>query len=415
MTSGRFGSVAIDKITKGERQRKELGDLAALMRSISLRGLIHPIVLTDDFVLVAGERRLESCRQLGWTHITFQFVDDIDQDERDWIELDENVERKDLTWQERHDEYMRRIRLVTKQFPTISYEEIGTHLGGMEKSIVGKHIAYEQEKEHPIVLRQIENKNTFKAAASAAARVRERRRADESDTFVPSVERFHDTHSPIVTANFLEWLETYTGPRFNLIHCDFPYGIGAHNSPGQNSALPVGYDDSPNVFWQLFHAFDNYLDVFCAESAHLFFWFSPNIYCQVWEALNGLEGFQFEEHPLIWQRGENEGIAPDYTRRPRRVYEMAFFGWRGDRKIIQTKANSIVAPTERDHHPHEKSEAALRHWFGMCVDANTRIFDPTCGSGSALRAAKALGAKHLLGLETNPEYAATALKFLSAA
>ena len=37
--------------------------------------------------------------------------------------------------------------------------------------------------------------------------------------------------------------------------------------------------------------------------------------------------------------------------------------------------------------------------------AATTAYDPTCGSGSAIRAAEALGAKHTLGLELNPEFA----------
>ena len=144
----------------------------------------------------------------------------------------------------------------------------------------------------------------------------------------------------------------------------------------------------------------------------MFFWFSPKHYCKTWEALQELDGFVFDPYPLVWQRGENEGVAPDTSRRPRRIYDTAFFGWRNDRQIIHTRANSITAPTTRDIHSHEKSIVALQHFFEMCVDGNTRLFDPTCGSGSALRAARALGARDVLGLESNPEYADAARRAL---
>ena len=36
------------------------------------------------------------------------------------------------------------------------------------------------------------------------------------------------------------------------------------------------------------------------------------------------------------------------------------------------------------------------------------MFDPTCGSGSSLRAAESLKAKHVLGLEINAEFAEAA-------
>jgi DNA modification methylase len=47
----------------------------------------------------------------------------------------------------------------------------------------------------------------------------------------------------------------------------------------------------------------------------------------------------------------------------------------------------------------------LRYFFGMLVDENTVLLDPTCGSGSSLRAAESLGARSILGLERNPEFA----------
>jgi hypothetical protein len=120
---------------------------------------------------------------------------------------------------------------------------------------------------------------------------------------------------------------------------------------------------APETFWTLFKTLSVHLDNFCSPAAHMIFWFSPNIYGNVWEALKLLDGFRWDEHPLIWMRGENEGIAPDPQRRPRRCYEMAFFGWRGDRKLVKTKANIFQAPTERETHPHEKNEEMLRHFL----------------------------------------------------
>jgi DNA modification methylase len=103
-----------------------------------------------------------------------------------------------------------------------------------------------------------------------------------------------------------------------------------------------------------------------------------------------------------------KALPPIPQRRPRRCYEMAFFGWRGDRKLVKTKANIFQAPTEREVHPHEKNEAMLRHFLEMVVDSGTRLFDPTCGSASAIRASLSLGATACLGLEADESYAAAA-------
>jgi len=40
----------------------------------------------------------------------------------------------------------------------------------------------------------------------------------------------------------------------------------------------------------------------------------------------------------------------------------------------------------------------------MFIDEYSRVLDPTCGSGTALRAAESLGASFVLGLEINPDF-----------
>src|SRR5205085_2691915 len=64
----------IDQIEIGFRYRKDLGDLRALADSISEVGLLHPIVVTPDARLIAGQRRLEACRLLGWSDVPVTVV-----------------------------------------------------------------------------------------------------------------------------------------------------------------------------------------------------------------------------------------------------------------------------------------------------------------------------------------------------
>jgi N6-adenosine-specific RNA methylase IME4 len=75
------------------RFRKDLGDLRPLMDSIVALGLLHPVVVNADYSLIAGERRLAACTQLGWTVIPVPLVD---LQEVLRAERDENVVRKDF-------------------------------------------------------------------------------------------------------------------------------------------------------------------------------------------------------------------------------------------------------------------------------------------------------------------------------
>lgn len=56
----------VDSIHVGNRHRKDLGHISALAASIDRNGLLQPITVTPDGVLVCGARRLTAIKQLGW-------------------------------------------------------------------------------------------------------------------------------------------------------------------------------------------------------------------------------------------------------------------------------------------------------------------------------------------------------------
>jgi N6-adenosine-specific RNA methylase IME4 len=84
---------AIDSIHVGTRHRRAIGDIDGLAASINEVGLLHPIVIRKDGVLIAGERRLAAYKKLGWGQIPVTVVD-LDDIVRG--ELAENAIRKDF-------------------------------------------------------------------------------------------------------------------------------------------------------------------------------------------------------------------------------------------------------------------------------------------------------------------------------
>ena len=86
-------TLPIDQIEVGFRYRKDLGDVRALADSIAEVGLLHPVVVTSAGRLIAGQRRMEACRQLGWAEVPVTIVDLL-QAARG--EAHENFVRKDL-------------------------------------------------------------------------------------------------------------------------------------------------------------------------------------------------------------------------------------------------------------------------------------------------------------------------------
>jgi len=85
----------IDEIVVGERHRRDLGDITSLAANLAELGLLHPILIRSDEMLIVGERRLLlAAKALGWTEIT---VNVVDLDAVVKGEFAENAHGKDFT------------------------------------------------------------------------------------------------------------------------------------------------------------------------------------------------------------------------------------------------------------------------------------------------------------------------------
>lgn len=93
-------NVPIDEIIVGERFRKEYKDIPSLAESIKQHGLLQPIVIADDKRLIAGGRRLEACKHAGLSTIPAVFRSEVDELTLRELELEENIQRDNLTWLE---------------------------------------------------------------------------------------------------------------------------------------------------------------------------------------------------------------------------------------------------------------------------------------------------------------------------
>ena len=93
--------IPIANIQIRERQRKDLGDISELADSLQRLGQIHNIGVTPDMRLIWGMRRLTAAKSLGWTEIEATVRDSLTPESEQETELEEDIKRKDRTWQEK--------------------------------------------------------------------------------------------------------------------------------------------------------------------------------------------------------------------------------------------------------------------------------------------------------------------------
>ena len=394
MTSGQFASFPVHTIwvDRSTRQRREIEGIDDLAQSIGKIGLINPLTIKKDGELVAGERRWNAIKLLGWTHVSVQFLEDLDEIQLQLLELEENTKRSELPWQDQCRAVARYDELQRQLHPDWSHTKTADALGTSQQS-VSQQIA---------VATQLESGNDrvasaprYSVARGIVAREAERKKTSIIEAAVPDlVEKV----APILNVDFREWSKSYAGPKFNFIHCDFPYGVDANNHAQGASSSFGGYEDTPDTYYNLLLSLNNAMANVVAESAHLMFWFSMDYYQETFNALQAM-GWTVSPFPLIWHKSDNMGILPDPSRGPRRIYETCFHGSRGDRKIIRAISNVVSGPSTKEIHMSEKPQNVLEKFFEMFVDEYSSVLDPTCGSATSIRAAQARRASVCLGLE----------------
>jgi ParB family transcriptional regulator, chromosome partitioning protein len=92
--------VEIDKIKIGKRQRKYIGDITPLKKSLKEIGLINPIIVSEDLRLIAGYRRFLAAKELGWKTIPARIIPLKYENLFEDIEFHENYSRKNLFQEE---------------------------------------------------------------------------------------------------------------------------------------------------------------------------------------------------------------------------------------------------------------------------------------------------------------------------
>lgn len=387
-------------VDREKRQRKDLGDLGPLMRSIAERGLIHPPIVTREHEIVAGERRWTAITQLGHSHIEVRYVDEVPASEIHMIELEENIRRVDISWQEQCLAMETWHRLKMEEDPLWNQAQTAEELGVSKEDVTVK-LALARE------LATGNEKIVGVDKISTARNIMRRQTERKKQAALASLEgeKPETKKVPLLLADFHEWAAAYTGPKFNFLHCDFPYGVNANKQQqGVNVAMHGTYADSPDVYFALLDTLEMAMGNVVAEHAHLMFWFSMDFYQTTLDRLTFM-GWKVNPFPLIWHKTDNTGLLPDPQRGPRRIYETAFFASRGDRLIVQAVANCVGHPgSDKEIHMSEKPEAMLRHFFRMMVDDNSTVLDPTAGSGNAIKVAQRLGASYALGLEKSEEF-----------
>jgi len=92
--------IKLSEIKVLERIRQDQGDLEKLEDSLDTYGLINPITVSENLELIAGHRRYQAAKALGWDEIECRVIPVKSKYHKLMLETEENFNRKDFTPEE---------------------------------------------------------------------------------------------------------------------------------------------------------------------------------------------------------------------------------------------------------------------------------------------------------------------------
>lgn len=416
-----------DIIIRPNRQRKEFDQqtLADLAQSIEYKQLMHAPVLREEsgqMVLVAGETRIkaiDSIRLLGGTFsyngqvvpddmIPYVTMGQLTELEAEEAELDENIKRKELSWQDnaaamaklhslrsRQAQAAGRIHTVADTAMEVKGRNDGAYQESIRKDIIiAKHL------DNPLIAKAKDSNEAFKILKKQETTQKNIQLATAvGATFTSAVHELYNK-------DCLAWLHACPADTFDCILTDPPYGMGADQfgdgGGGRLSNNEHHYDDSYDSWRALMLQWAPLAYKVAKTEAHAYVFCDIDNFAELRQIMKAAGWYVFRT-PFICTK-PNSGRVPLPDQGPRRQWEMLLYAIKGKKKTNAIYPDVITTMADPGlTHGAQKPVALYCDLLKRSVKPGDVVLDSFAGSGTIFAAAQQFKCK-AVGIEMNPEY-----------
>jgi hypothetical protein len=392
--------VKCEDIIITDRYRKDLGDLDGLMESIKSIGLLQPIGITKDKILVFGYRRLRACMKSGCDEIEVKIVDIPSIREGEYVE---NEIRKNFTISERvaiglaveedigerrggnhgnqyssgkaHKKADRQNELSGKETREIASGK--ARFGSRENYRKAKVVV---EKGTPELVAKVDSEKITINAAYKEIKSAEKKSERKKEIEAAAKLYKEDESLQVVNADFYPWCnENLEDDSVSLVLTDPPY---------PKEFLPL-WDKLGEVATRVLKP-DGYLVAY-----------SGQLYLP--EVINAL----LKHLSYCWMVNlqHNGPTQLVYPRNAICTYKPILIFKKGEPGKFDTTIVDTITKDFRDKDFHEwgQGESAVGYLMKSFSNPNDLVLDPFVGGGTTLAVAKSLKRK-CIGIEKDQEY-----------
>jgi DNA modification methylase/ParB-like chromosome segregation protein Spo0J len=407
------------------RQRKEIesDSIVDLANSISSIGLIHPIVVNQDkdqIVLVAGERRLQAMETIWgmgdvFTHggsvisegqVPCTYLKDLDPLDAMEIELEENIRRQDLSWQDRSTATSQLYELRRLQAEKIKASIPGTAVLAAE--VYPDHVdkaGQNAVREELILARHLKDPDVAKAASRAEGLKIIKRKEETARQVALGVQvgKTFGAHShQLYLSDCLDWMKREEPSQFDVILTDPPYGIDAqdfNDSGGKANAAGHTYDDSYDSWVKLITQFAVGSYLLAKPQAHAYVFCDIDNFVSLRDYMS-IAGWKVFRTPFIWHNPTSQR-APWPQMGPHRRWQMCLYAVKGSRPVLKLSPDVLTyASDDNLGWAAQKPVELFKDLLSRSCRAGDTVLDPFCGSGTIFPAAHGLKIR-ATGIETD--------------
>lgn len=399
------------------RQRKAFDAVALqeLAESIVQNGLLQaPVVRRDGdgFVLVAGERRLRAMtdlHELGRTfsyangavpagHIPCVNIGDLSPLAAWEAELEENLRRVDLSWQETASATAALMELRTAQAadvgaPAPRVADIAREVHDIPASVPDGKLGdlATTTRNQIIVSKFLTDPEVAKAPSlKEAFKVLKKREETQQNAALAAVvgQTFSSKSHTLLNEDSLAWMAAAPEASFDIILTDPPYGMGADQfgDSGQGvGAAAHFYKDDYETWLPLITAFAAASFRLAKPDAFLYAFCDIDRFAELRELL-GRAGWRVHRTPFIWHNPDGFR-APWPEQGPQRKYELICYAVKGERKVSAVKEDVLKYGKDSSlGHPAQKPAPLLVDLLRRVARPGDKVLDPFAGSGATIEA-----------------------------
>jgi len=396
--------VSVNAIKEGERQRTLYKNIEELAESIKRHGIIQPIVVDEDMNLIAGGRRLRAAKKAELKIVPVVVRENITPLEKEELELEENLQRVDLSWDEECDA-KKKIDKIKKQLHGERRSAKDTEGWSMRKTAellgetigsTSQDIALADAMEIMPELRKCKTKTDAqkmfaKVLESASIRSMIKQKDEQKTAYF----RHAEHHYLIGDAKI--GLAACNQTQCRLAIVDPPYAVGLDknkkvstvvSSSGQENLDNYQEVDLP-TYTELCTTISQELYRVLADNAWVVWWFGIQHYHLTYDILINA-GFEVDPIPNIWTKTGSTGQTHKFDYQLGRTYEM-FFACRKGTPALAKRGRANVfdfkpVPSQKKIHPTEKPIDLCLEILDTYLFPGSLAIVPFLGSGVDLRA-----------------------------